>query len=132
MFKLLTIVLAATVAAAPVAIAQTTTAPSTAPTANTKPMMQGESDRRASKLIGATVYNKANEDIGEINDLVISADKNVWAILGVGGFLGIGERNVAMPLSKLTITRDGSSWKVVVDGTKESLNAMPAYTWYQS
>ncbi len=135
--KLLSVVAVALIAGAPLAIAQTAAPATPAPMATTADkadagMMQKETDHRASKLIGTTVYNQANENIGEINDLVISGDKSVTAILGVGGFLGMGERNVAVPMTSLKLTRDGTSWKVVVDGTKESLAAMPAYVYYKS
>ena len=118
--------LAALIAAAPIAVAQTTNPPAARTDADAKRQMQKDTEHRASKLIGTTVYNTANENIGEINDLVIT-DKSVTAVLGVGGFLGIGERNVAVPMSSLKITPDGDSWKVVVDMNKEKLNDLPPY-----
>ncbi|HEY4352227.1 MAG TPA: PRC-barrel domain-containing protein, partial [Paraburkholderia sp.] len=59
---------------------------------------------RASKLAGATVYNRDKERIGTIDDLILSpADRNAFAILSVGGFLGMGKHYVAVPFSSLQI-----------------------------
>jgi sporulation protein YlmC with PRC-barrel domain len=55
---------------------------------------------RASKLIGTNVVNTANETVGEINDIILSKDGKAAAlIVGVGGFLGIRERDVAVNFS---------------------------------
>jgi sporulation protein YlmC with PRC-barrel domain len=78
-----------------------TTAPK-ADAANTSASMHREGEWRASKLAGVNVYNEANEKIGDINDVILDksgkADK---VILGVGGFLGMGEHYVAVPFDKL-------------------------------
>jgi sporulation protein YlmC with PRC-barrel domain len=58
---------------------------------------------RASKLAGVVVYNDANEKIGAINDVILDRSGKVAnVILGVGGFLGLGEHNVAIAFDKLT------------------------------
>ena len=58
---------------------------------------------RASKLAGVVVYNDANEKIGDINDVILDRSGKVAnVILGVGGFLGLGEHNVAIAFDKLT------------------------------
>ncbi len=55
----------------------------------------------ASQFIGKTVYSSANENVGDINDLVMNKDLDtVVAIIGVGGFLGIGEKDVAIRLTR--------------------------------
>jgi hypothetical protein len=79
-------------------------------------------------VIGQSVYDDQNARIGEIDDLVLTGDHakgyNVYAIVGVGGFLGIGERKVATPLSNLPKV-DG---KFVMRGvTKETLKDWPEY-----
>jgi sporulation protein YlmC with PRC-barrel domain len=83
-----------------VALAQTNTA--NKDTASTSATMHKEGEWRASKLAGVDVYNEANEKIGDINDVILDksgkADK---VILGVGGFLGMGEHYVAVPFDKL-------------------------------
>jgi sporulation protein YlmC with PRC-barrel domain len=85
---------------------------------------------RASKLIGHVVYSSKNENIGEINDLIVSADgKITHVILGVGGFLGLGERNVSVGMNDLKfIWNNDKDLKISGDFTKESLKSMPAWT----
>jgi len=57
---------------------------------------------RSSKLIGLDVYNDANEKIGAIEDLIVDKSSKVEnVVLGVGGFLGMGEHYVAVPMDKL-------------------------------
>lgn len=57
---------------------------------------------RASKLVGVNVYNEANEKIGDISDVILSdSGKVASVVLGVGGFLGMGEHYVAVPYEKL-------------------------------
>jgi sporulation protein YlmC with PRC-barrel domain len=57
---------------------------------------------RASKLIGVNVYNDNNEKIGDIEELIVDKSGKVEnVVLGVGGFLGMGEHYVAVPMEKL-------------------------------
>jgi len=83
---------------------------------------------RASKLIGATVYNDANEKIGTVDDLILSSEeKAVAAIIQVGGFLGAGGKLVAVPYHQLQMDKDN---KLLMAGAnKDSLNAMPSFTY---
>jgi sporulation protein YlmC with PRC-barrel domain len=84
-------------------------------------------DMRASKLIGSSVYNLNNESIGEIEDIMIDNGKAVRAVvIGVGGFLGVGERNVAVDPGSLTVTEqsDGTI-KIVANTNKEELVKAP-------
>lgn len=113
---------------APAALAQTT---STAPTA---PAAQTSTDWRSSKLLGTTVYNKANENIGEVADVVIGSDGAVTAVvLSVGGFLGMGEKHVAVPFKSVIASRtESNAVKLSVDTSKASLTAMPAYNYLKS
>ena len=81
-----------------VASAQTSNANRTDTAATT----HREGDWRASKLVGVNVYNDANEKIGDINDVILDkAGKVENVILGVGGFLGMGEHYVAVAYDKL-------------------------------
>jgi sporulation protein YlmC with PRC-barrel domain len=62
---------------------------------------------RASKLVGLSVYNEKNESVGSINDML--ADKNgkiVAVVIGVGGFLGVGEHLVAVPFDKVKFSTE--------------------------
>lgn len=91
-----------------------------------KVTMSSTKDWRASKLIGASVVNAANEAIGDINDVLIDGSGKVTnVIVGVGGFLGIGEKNVALAFDELTFARNESgNPKVMSKSTKESLESM--------
>ncbi len=82
----------------------------------------------ASDYIGKRVYDRNGADIGEVNDLILSDDGRIAAtILGVGGFLGMGEKNVAVSVRSIEMVKDGSSTKLVVDATKEQLDKAPSY-----
>jgi hypothetical protein len=83
----------------------------------------------ASDLLNKTVKNAANESVGDINDIRIDNGGKIAAvIIGVGGFLGMGEKNVALPFEQLTFTRDGDGGLVVAANvTKESLQSAPEW-----
>lgn len=117
---------AATPSSPPAATAPLVTAPTEVTWYSRQP---GEA--RASSLIGATVRNNAREQIGDINDLVIGSDgKVVAAIIGVGGFLGIGERLVAVSMDSLAVqsNADGDA-AVVMNATRDSLKQAPEWKW---
>jgi hypothetical protein len=83
---------------------------------------------RASKLRGTTVVNDANEKIGELDDLIVGKDRVLFAIIEVGGFLGLGSRLVAVPYSSLQISDDGR--RIVLPGaTKEQLQGLPVFKY---
>jgi sporulation protein YlmC with PRC-barrel domain len=83
------------------ASAQTATA-NKADAGNAGATMHRDGQWRASKLVGVNVYNEANEKIGDINDVILDkSGKAEKVILGVGGFLGMGEHNVAVAFDKL-------------------------------
>jgi sporulation protein YlmC with PRC-barrel domain len=88
-------------------------------------------EMRASKLIGTRVLNSANETVGDVNEIVLTKDGKVAAvILGIGGFLGIGEREVAVNFNSIAMTRDQNNNLVLtVNATKDSLTAAPAWRW---
>jgi hypothetical protein len=109
--------------------------------------MQAEGAVRASDLIGMNVYaaqkdvdessyyNEAARrdwnDIGEINDVIVGWNGEVkGVILGVGGFLGLGEKNVAVDMSSLRRVResgDSNDWFLVVNSTRQALEDAPSY-----
>jgi len=70
-----------------------------------------------------------HDSIGTISDLLVGADGRIsHAVLGVGGFLGIGEKNVALPLGQLRLMRQADGTLVgFVTSTKKQLNDMPAF-----
>ncbi|TKT42616.1 photosystem reaction center subunit H, partial [Rhizobiaceae bacterium LC148] len=75
-------------------------------------------------------YNPNNESIGDVNDLIIEEDGGVVAaVVGVGGFLGIGEKDVAVPMDKITMSRDAENNQVrlTTSETAEALQAAPEF-----
>jgi sporulation protein YlmC with PRC-barrel domain len=75
-----------------------------------------------------SVYNGAGEKIGTVNDLLVGPDaKLIAAVIGVGGFLGIGEKDVAVPFSSMQIERRDNEWRLVTNATKDALQAAPVY-----
>ncbi len=117
------------------AFAQEATTPAAQPAA---PMTSGETtaaksttsaDISANKLINSSVRNAANESIGDINDVILGTDGRVAAVIvGVGGFLGLGEKDVALPFDQLMFAKDESGkLNVTTSMTKESLQSAPEY-----
>jgi hypothetical protein len=84
----------------------TTAAPNMQSAASTA-FMHKEGEWRASKLVGVNVYNDSNEKIGDINDLILDSSGRVAnAVIGVGGFLGMGEHNVAVTFDQLKFAKE--------------------------
>lgn len=80
---------------------------------------------RASKLIGASVYDPADQKIGSVDELVLNPDGKVAdVVIGVGGFLGAGEKRVAVPMADL---KRGKNEHFVLAATKDSLKQMANY-----
>ena len=85
---------------------------------------------RASKMFERAVVNSQGETIGEINDLVIDKQKMVYAIIEVGGFLGMGENLIAVPYDSLTLNDTGE--KISLPGaTKEELKKLPKFEYHK-
>lgn len=94
----------------------------------------GAEDIIVNDLLGAPVYSSAADDaeeIGSVNDLIITNDGDINAvIIGVGGFLGIGEKNVAVDYLDLEYTMAAdNTWRWVLATTKEALEAAPEFVW---
>jgi sporulation protein YlmC with PRC-barrel domain len=82
-----------------------------------------------SQFIGQRVTNDAGEQIGNINDVLFDKSGQIsTAVIGVGGFLGIGEKNVAVPFGSLSITADADGKRVLsVPLSKDRLQAAPDF-----
>ncbi len=82
---------------------------------------------RASKVIGSSVSNDANETIGKIDDLLVTRDgKEPYVVLSVGGFLGMGTRLVVIRYDSLKFADN----KIVLPGgTKDGLKMLPAFQY---
>jgi sporulation protein YlmC with PRC-barrel domain len=79
------------------------------------------------EIMGKPVYNDAHEKIGVVDDLIITPDKSVsYAIIGVGRFLGVGKREVAVPASLL---KEDKGKIVLPAATKDAVNAMPEFEY---
>jgi sporulation protein YlmC with PRC-barrel domain len=108
--KTLTAGLVGTALLATASFAQTPTA--TTDRANMAPAAASDSSSyqgtwRASKLVGLSVYNDNNESLGSINDLLTDKSGNIKAVvIGVGGFLGVGEHLVAVPMDKIKFVNE--------------------------
>ncbi|MCP4384041.1 MAG: PRC-barrel domain containing protein [Hyphomicrobiales bacterium] len=103
----------------------TPTDPSTPPPP--PPLIKHAEGHLASNLIGETVYNGIGdeaESIGDVNDIVINSDGKVEAlVIGVGGFLGIGEKDVAIEYGLAKISMADNFEVLVVETTAEALEA---------
>ena len=75
------------------------------------------------QILGENVYNDAGDKVGEINDLIVMPNKALsYAIVGVGGFLGVAEHEIAVPVGKMKLEKG----KITLTGaTKEALKAAP-------
>ena len=82
----------------------------------------------ASDIYKADVYDNSENKIGDVTDLVINSSGNITtAVIGVGGFLGVGQKDIAVPFKDLKISsRNGKEW-LALNWTKEELRSMPAY-----
>jgi sporulation protein YlmC with PRC-barrel domain len=115
--------------------ADNATAPMVTP--GTRPAMQREGYTdvdygtiTADELKSATVYDVNDDAIGEISELVLDQSGKIdQAVVDVGGFLGIGAHQVALPFDNLQIMQnsDGSDFRVYVDESKDSLEQRPEY-----
>ena len=85
----------------------------------------------SSKLKGLNVYNQKDESVGEITDLAIRNSQIDALILSVGGFLGMGERYVAVSPSSVNIRHDSKNdkWLASMNTTKEALKAAPEFKY---
>ncbi len=85
---------------------------------------------RSSKLVGAPVVNEANESIGKIDDLLVGrSDKVLYAVVSVGGFLGMGSKLIAVPYASLRID---PKQVVLPGGNKDQLKALPEFKYATS
>ena len=86
---------------------------------------------RATKLTGVNVYNNNNEKIGDVNELIVGRDGKVEAVvIGVGGFLGLGEKDVAVKMDQITVQPEDankSNVRLILASTKADLEAAPEF-----
>jgi sporulation protein YlmC with PRC-barrel domain len=129
--KYITAGLAGSALLATVAFAQTPTATSDraniAPSAASDASFKG--DWRTSKVVGLSVYNDSNESIGSINDLLTDRSGNIKAaVIGVGGFLGMGSRLVAVPFDKIKFVNEPVAYTGVSGAPNAPASRPPSTT----
>jgi len=107
----------------------------TATTDSAKPAPAAASDSsfqgnwRASKIVGLSVYNDNNESLGSINDLLTDKSGNIKAVvIGVGGFLGVGEHLVAIPFDKVKFTDQPVAYTGASNGPNAPAGTRPPST----
>ena len=76
------------------------------------------------------VYDPSDNKIGDIDDVLIDKEGNVTAlIIGVGGFLAMGEKDVAIPFSAVHASVKNNKWYLVLNTTKDALKTAPGFTY---
>ena len=85
---------------------------------------------RTSKVVGSSVVNEANETVGTIDDLIVTPNEKVpFAVLSVGGFLGVGSKYVVVSFSALQVKEK----RIMLPGaTKDSLKSLPEFKYSTS
>ena len=79
------------------------------------------------------VYDKAQSTVGKIDDVLVDKTGKVTAlIVGVGGFLGAGEKDVALPFSAVKSEKKNNKWYLTVDETKDSLKNAAGFKYDSS
>ena len=80
------------------------------------------------QVLGKTVFNDSGAGIGKVDDIIVAPDKAVsYAIIGAGGFLGVGRHDVAIPVSQIKQQSDGKF--ILAGATKDALKAMPPFEY---
>ncbi len=108
----------------------TTTTTGTAP-AEAKFSTVKNDELFTSKLKGLNIYNQKDENVGEISDVAIKGNQVDALILSVGGFLGVGERYVAVAPSSVKLAYDNkdNKWRASMNTTKDALKSAPEFKY---
>jgi hypothetical protein len=89
----------------------------------------GTAEVKGNRLMGADVTNAGHEKLGDVDEVLVTTDGRVSAIIvSTGGVLGVGDRKVVLPWERLRFSSRGSDLVVVTDATRETLRAMPEYS----
>jgi sporulation protein YlmC with PRC-barrel domain len=120
--------------------------PNAAPSAN-ETLPQETAKLRSTEMIGnlpggalpisdyykQNVYDTRDNKIGDVKDLLLDQSGKIDSvIIGVGGFLGLGEKNIAVPFSSLKVAEKNGDRYLVMETTKQALETAPGYTFDQS
>jgi hypothetical protein len=103
----------------------------TAPASSLQFLTVKQNDVLSSNVVGADLYSHNNEEIGKVADIVLDNGSVAGYILSVGGFLGVGERYVAVQPASLSIAYDASAkkWKASANATKDQLKNAPEFKY---
>ncbi len=90
---------------------------------------QSDGQMLASSVMGKTVYNTAGDNLGSVNDIVLDQDGRIVAVvIGVGGFLGIGQKSVAVSIAAIDRTTDeNGNPKLILNASNDELDQAPAF-----
>lgn len=83
----------------------------------------------ASNIMGQTVYDGSGDNLGSVNDIVLDQDGKMTAVvIGVGGFLGIGQKNVAVAMDAIDeLTDENGALKLTLNASKDEIDQAPAF-----
>jgi sporulation protein YlmC with PRC-barrel domain len=125
MKSLSTIAVTVLLIATPACFAQQVVGSTTLGVVELRDVTSGWSTKR--QVLGKKVFNDNSETVGKIDDIIVSPDKAVsYAIIGAGGFLGVGRHDVAIPVSQLK--EDGGRF-ILAGASKEAIKAMPEFDY---
>jgi sporulation protein YlmC with PRC-barrel domain len=86
--------------------------------------------KTVTKYYKQSVYDPAKDKIGTVDDVIISENGQVTGlIIGVGGFLGAGEKDVGVPLNAVHAEMKDGAWYLTIDTTKDALKSAPGFTF---
>jgi hypothetical protein len=87
-------------------------------------------DRTVTFFYKQAVYDQSDYKVGDVDDLLVAKDGKISAaIVGVGGFLGIGEKNVAVSFEALQLIQKNNKWLLVINATKDELKNAPGFKY---
>ena len=87
----------------------------------------------ANRWLKQDVYDTAGNKIGEVDDLIVADNQSIEAaIISVGGFLGIKEKYVAVPINAIRPTERNGKWRLIMNATKEALKSAPGFKYDRS
>lgn len=92
-------------------------------------LTQGANEWRVANYVGKPIVNASGEKIGDVSDMLFDrGGKITTVVVGVGGFLGLGAKQVALPFETVTYSEQNGERQIMVPLTKEALQAAPDYT----
>jgi sporulation protein YlmC with PRC-barrel domain len=125
MKSLSTIAVTALLIATPACFAQQVVGSTTLGVVELRDVTSGWSTKR--QVLEKKVFNENGETVGKIDDIIVAPDKAVsYAIIGAGGFLGVGRHDVAIPVSQLK--EDGGKF-ILAGASKDAIRAMPEFEY---